>query len=65
MKQTNSAMREAFLNARVAVSAAAKPVVVQVINSLSSKAGIKQAKEWDAKLSFRTASSLKKGGYIK
>lgn len=61
--QINTAMREAFLNAKVHVKAIGSPLVANVVSSAASNLGVKKVgRGWSANVSKKTLAKLVKEG---
>lgn len=63
MQTINTAIRNAFINAKVSNAIIGSPLVNTVVNALSTKAGVKPVgRGWSANVSRRTLAKLTKEG---
>ena len=61
---SDSVMRQAFINAKLAPNVARKPVVQAALQSLENGAGTLHNREWNAHLSFKTFKQLQSKGIM-
>lgn len=65
MNKYDTKMREAFINAKFPAGFSETPLCSKLVKAAQDNAGvINQKKDWNAKLSYKTANKLKGEGIL-